>query len=85
MRSAKTRGLGGASSAVDPRYYRPTEVDLLLGDPSKAQRVLGWKAMTPLEEMVGEMVAADRDAVAEEVRYRRLDEDGAGLAKAVAG
>ena len=45
--------------AIDPRYYRPTEVDSLLGDPTKAQRQLGWKATTSFEALVREMVQAD--------------------------
>jgi GDPmannose 4,6-dehydratase len=45
--------------AVDPRYFRPTEVDLLLGDPSKAKAKLGWQAKTPLRDLIREMVAAD--------------------------
>ncbi len=44
---------------VDPRYFRPTEVDLLLGDPSKAQKMLGWQATTKFEKLVAEMVQAD--------------------------
>ena len=44
---------------VDPRYFRPTEVDLLLGDPSKARVKLGWSATTSLEQMVSEMVRSD--------------------------
>ncbi|MEL6575914.1 MAG: GDP-mannose 4,6-dehydratase [Pseudomonadota bacterium] len=44
---------------VDPRYFRPTEVDLLLGDATKAREKLGWQATTGLEEMVQDMVAAD--------------------------
>lgn len=44
---------------VDPRYFRPTEVDTLLGDPTKAEQKLGWKAKIPLEEMVAEMVRED--------------------------
>jgi GDPmannose 4,6-dehydratase len=44
---------------VDPRYFRPTEVDLLLGDPSKAKAKLGWSATTSLEQMVSEMVRSD--------------------------
>ena len=44
---------------VDPRYFRPTEVDLLLGDASKAKARLGWSATTSLEEMVREMVRVD--------------------------
>lgn len=60
---------------VDPRYFRPTEVDLLLGDPSKAERILGWKAMTSLDEMVREMVQSDVKVVAREFEHRRLDEE----------
>jgi GDPmannose 4,6-dehydratase len=48
--------------AIDPAYFRPTEVDLLLGDPSKAERELGWRHTTRLEELVKEMVAADLEA-----------------------
>ena len=44
---------------VDPRYYRPTEVDLLIGDASKAHQKLGWKPKYTLAQMVQEMVAAD--------------------------
>ncbi|MER8520587.1 GDP-mannose 4,6-dehydratase [Mesorhizobium sp. M0644] len=60
---------------VDPRYFRPTEVDLLLGDPSKAERILGWKATTSLDEMVREMVQSDLKVVAREFEHRRLDEE----------
>jgi GDPmannose 4,6-dehydratase len=44
---------------IDPRYFRPTEVDLLVGDPTKARERLGWRAERSLEDLVGEMVAAD--------------------------
>ncbi|MBX2970377.1 MAG: GDP-mannose 4,6-dehydratase [Cyclobacteriaceae bacterium] len=44
---------------IDPLYFRPTEVDLLIGDPSKAKAVLGWKPKLSLEEMISEMVASD--------------------------
>ncbi len=44
---------------VDPRYYRPTEVDLLLGDPTKAREKLGWRHTTTVPELAAEMVAAD--------------------------
>ena len=44
---------------VDPRYFRPAEVDLLVGDASKAKRVLGWEPKHTLEELCAEMVAAD--------------------------
>ena len=58
--------------AVDPRYFRPTEVDLLIGDPAKAFAKLGWKHTTPFEELVKEMVEADLLAVkAERDRVER--------------
>ncbi len=44
---------------VDPRYFRPTEVETLLGDPSKAKKQLGWEPKITLEEMVAEMVRED--------------------------
>ncbi len=59
---------------VDPRYFRPTEVDLLLGDPRKARKKLGWKYTTPFKTMVKEMVAADLKIVAaESLRFDRND------------
>jgi len=59
---------------VDPRYFRPTEVDLLLGDPSKAKRVLGWEHTTPFADMVKEMVASDLKVIADEAqRFEPFD------------
>ena len=49
--------------SIDPNYYRPTEVDLLIGDPSKAKKVLDWKAKTKFEELVELMIKADMDKV----------------------
>ena len=46
---------------VDPRYFRPTEVETLLGDPSKAREKLGWSAEVSFSELVAEMVVADLD------------------------
>jgi GDPmannose 4,6-dehydratase len=60
---------------VDPEYFRPTEVDILVGDPSKAKRELGWQATTSFDSLVREMVAEDVKNVSEEARSRRLDED----------
>ena len=51
---------------IDPRYFRPTEVDLLIGDPSKAHDRLGWKHSTAFPELVKEMVAEDLKMVAAE-------------------
>jgi len=45
--------------AVDPKYFRPTEVDLLLGDPTKAEQKLGWKREYQLKELVDDMMASD--------------------------
>jgi GDPmannose 4,6-dehydratase len=47
---------------VDPRYYRPTEVETLLGDASKARAKLGWQATTTFDQLVHEMVEADYSA-----------------------
>jgi GDPmannose 4,6-dehydratase len=60
---------GNVVVAVDPRYFRPTEVETLLGDPSKARRELGWVPQTPFSQLIKEMVEADlksaqRDALA---------------------
>jgi GDPmannose 4,6-dehydratase len=46
---------------VDPRYFRPAEVETLLGDPSKARRLLGWRPEISFEQLVAEMVAGDRE------------------------
>ena len=44
---------------IDPKFYRPAEVDLLRGDPAKARQKLGWEAKTSLEELIRMMVDAD--------------------------
>jgi GDPmannose 4,6-dehydratase len=51
---------------IDPRYFRPTEVELLLGDPSKARKVLGWKHEIAFPQLVKEMVASDLKQIADE-------------------
>lgn len=50
---------------IDPRYYRPTEVDLLVGDPTKAMNKLGWVSKTTLEELIREMVTEDVRAMSQ--------------------
>src|SRR5688500_4547888 len=55
---------------IDPRYFRPTEVDELCGDPSKARERLGWSHKTSFKELVAEMVASDLESVAD-ARWRR--------------
>jgi GDPmannose 4,6-dehydratase len=51
--------IGQQVVSIDPRYFRPTEVDLLIGDPTKANTELGWKPRYSLQMLVSEMVAAD--------------------------
>lgn len=51
---------------IDPRYFRPTEVDLLLGNPAKANKLLGWRHTTAFRQLVSEMVTADRKVIATE-------------------
>ena len=64
--------------AVDPRYFRPTEVETLLGDPTKAKEKLGWTPKISFDELVSEMVredlkAAERDELAKKHGYKTLD------------
>lgn len=64
--------------AVDPEYFRPTEVETLLGDPSKAKNSLGWKPKIGFKELVSEMVredlkSAERDELMKRHGYRALD------------
>ncbi|MGQ9686671.1 MAG: GDP-mannose 4,6-dehydratase [Thiobacillaceae bacterium] len=64
--------------AVDPRYFRPTEVETLLGDASKAREKLGWSPKTSFEELVAEMVredlkSAERDELIKRHGYKAMD------------
>ena len=56
---------------IDPKFYRPAEVDLLRGDPAKAEKVLGWKAKTSLEQLITMMVDADMQRVEDELKVRK--------------
>jgi len=63
---------------VDPRYFRPTEVETLLGDPSKAKQKLGWSPKITFDELVAEMVredlkSAQRDELIKEHGYQAMD------------
>ena len=62
---------GEAVIKVDPRYYRPTEVDLLLGDSSKAREELGWEPKCSLEDMVTEMVQSDLETAKDELTLKQ--------------
>jgi len=62
---------GDTVVAIDPRYYRPTEVDLLLGDPSKAEKKLGWKAKVKLPELVKMMMESDLNLAERELLLKK--------------
>jgi len=62
---------GAVVVRIDPRYFRPAEVETLLGDPAKAKEKLGWTPTATLEELVAEMVAADKEEAAKEALLRR--------------
>lgn len=68
---AKTIKEGDVLVEIDPRYFRPTEVDFLLGDASKAKRVLGWEPRISFKEMISQMVEEDL----EEARRDQLCRD----------
>ena len=57
---------------IDPRYFRPTETDALLGDPGKARRKLGWKHKVSFEQLVREMVDGDRDEMRRHGGHRNV-------------
>ena len=64
------RSTGEVVVRIDPRYFRPAEVATLLGDPSRAQKKLGWTPTTTLEELVAEMINADREDARKEAILR---------------
>jgi GDPmannose 4,6-dehydratase len=59
--------IGSTVVAVDPRYFRPTEVDLLLGDPTKAEQKLGWKREFNLQDLVNDMMKSDLKLMTKDV------------------
>jgi GDPmannose 4,6-dehydratase len=63
--------IGDVVVRVDPKYYRPTEVDLLIGDPSKANSVLGWKPKYDLATLVKEMVTSDLALFKKELYFKQ--------------
>ena len=62
--------IGTVVVKIDPRYYRPTEVELLIGDPTKANQKLGWIPKYDLQALVTEMVASDVDLFKKEKHLR---------------
>jgi GDPmannose 4,6-dehydratase len=71
--TGKDRRTGQVLVRIDPAYFRPTEVELLLGDPRKAREKLGWQHRTPFAELVSEMVAAD-------MRFASLEKESGKVA-----
>jgi GDPmannose 4,6-dehydratase len=67
------KSTGQTLIAIDPRYYRPTEVDLLLGNPAKAESKLGWKPKVTFHELVRMMVEADLKEAEKEKSLSRLN------------
>ncbi len=65
---------------IDPRYFRPTKVETLLGDPSKAKQKLGWVPEITLDQMIEEMAAAD---LAETQKHALLKQDGYNVSGSV--
>lgn len=65
--SATNLSLNTTVVAVDPRYFRPTEVDLLLGDPTKAEQKLGWKREYHLQDLINDMMASDLKLMSKDV------------------
>jgi GDPmannose 4,6-dehydratase len=63
---------------IDSRYFRPAEVDLLLGDASKARSQLGWEPKVTFDELVKLMVSHDLELAKQEARARDLNRAGAG-------
>ena len=57
--TGKDKRTGAVLVRIDPAYFRPTEIDLLIGDPGKAREKLGWRHRTAFLELVQEMVSAD--------------------------
>jgi GDPmannose 4,6-dehydratase len=72
---APARQVGDCIVAVDPRYFRPAEVETLLGDPSKARVKLGWVPEITAQQMCAEMVAADLQAARRTALLRRHGHD----------
>ena len=60
---------------IDPKYFRPTEVDLLIGDCTKAKTVLGWKKEVSFDQLVEEMVDCDMKSAESDLRFYKMGGD----------
>ena len=69
--TGKRTDTGEVIVRIDPRYFRPAEVETLLGDPTQAKEKLGWTPSTTLEEMVTEMIQVDQEEASKEAYLKR--------------
>ena len=79
---APALAVGDVVMRIDPRYFRPAEVDTLLGDPSKAKELLGWEPQITAQEMCAEMVAEDHKSAR---RHALLKEHGLAIPVSLEG
>ncbi len=70
--TGKEKGTGKVIVKVNPAFFRPAEVDILIGNPEKAEKVLGWKREIPFRELVERMVNHDLELVKKEIAYQKL-------------
>ena len=68
----KDKGTGKVIVKVNRAFFRPAEVDILIGNPEKAEKVLGWKREIPFQELVERMVNHDLELVKKEIAYQKL-------------
>lgn len=68
----KDKATGKVVVKVNPDFFRPAEVDILIGDPAKAEKTLGWKREIPFDELVERMVTNDLKLVEKEIAYNKL-------------
>ena len=70
--TGKDKETGKTIVKINKEFFRPAEVDILLGDPGKAEKVLGWKRNISFDELVGRMVDKDMELVKKEIAYDNL-------------
>ncbi len=68
----KNQATGDVIVKINPKFFRPAEVDLLIGNPAKAEKVLGWKREISFDELVERMVKNDLELVSKEIRYANV-------------
>jgi len=73
MRLVMTKKTGNQLVLVDPRYFRPTEVDILVGDATKAFDMLGWQPRVSFQKLVQEMVHHEMQVVKKSISNKQLE------------